>query len=221
MEREACKTVGKVARRKDGLAKVTGVEVYASDAELPYMFHARVLRSPRPHARIVSIDTTEAEKIGAACLTPDDVPDIRFNERQVSVPVKTFRDRTVLPRVVRQVGDGVVAVAARTEALAERALRAVKVEWEVLPPVSDVHEAMADDAPQLYNNRAILGIDRRDERLPECSAELRFRAALLLQGRREKLRKQPDQSSRQAVTSARRGIERPGTDQHPDPQVTR
>jgi len=71
--------------------------------------------------------------MGAVLPHSDDVPDIRYNERQVSVPVKTFRDRTVLPRVVRQVGEGVVAVAARTEALAERALRAVKVEWEVLP----------------------------------------------------------------------------------------
>jgi len=129
MEPEAFKTVGKVARRKDGLAKVTGVEVYASDVELPYMFHARVLRSPHAHARIVSIDTSAAEKMGAVCLTPDDVPDIRYNERQVSVPVKTFRDRTVLPRVVRQVGEGVVAVAAQTEALAERALRHRHQEW--------------------------------------------------------------------------------------------
>jgi xanthine dehydrogenase molybdenum-binding subunit len=161
MEPEAFKTVGKVARRKDGLAKVTGVEVYASDVELPYMFHARVLRSPHAHARIVSIDTSAAEKMGAVCLTPDDVPDIRYNERQVSVPVKTFRDRTVLPRVVRQVGEGVVAVAARTEALAERALRAVKVEWEVLPAVFDVDKAMADDAPQLYES-VLLG----DEELP-------------------------------------------------------
>ena len=141
-----------MTRRKDGLAKVTGTETYASDMELPYMLHARVLRSPYPHARVVSIDTSEAERMGAICITPDDVPDIRYNERQVSVPVKTYRDRTVLPRVVRQVGEGVAAVAARTEALAERAMRAIKVEWEELPAVFDAHKAMADDAPRIYEN---------------------------------------------------------------------
>ena len=152
MEAHEFRTVGEVTRRKDGLAKVTGTETYASDMELPYMLHARVLRSPYPHARVVSIDTSEAERMGAICITPDDVPDIRYNERQVSVPVKTYRDRTVLPWVVRQVGEGVAAVAARTETLAERAMRAIKVEWEELPAVYDPHKALADDAPPIYEN---------------------------------------------------------------------
>src|SRR5664279_5741072 len=99
MQARAFRTVGAVTRRKDGLAKVTGTETYASDMELPSMLHARVLRSPYPHARVVSIDTSAAERMGAVCITPDDVTDIRYNERQVSVPVKTYRDRTVLPWV--------------------------------------------------------------------------------------------------------------------------
>ena len=153
MESRPYETVGAVTRRKDGLAKVTGTEVYPSDMTLPYMLHARVLRSPHPHARIVSIDTSAAEKMGAVCITPDDVPDKRYNERQVSIPAKTYRDRTVLPKgVVRQVGEGVVAVAARTEVLAERAIRAIKVEYEVLPAVFDAYEAMKPDAPQLYES---------------------------------------------------------------------
>lgn len=152
MESRSFTTVGAVTRRKDGLAKVTGTEVYPSDMQLPYALHARVLRSPHPHARIVSIDTSEAEKMGAICITADDVPQKRYNERQVSIPVKTYRDRTVLPHVVRQVGEGVAAVAARTEAVAERAIRAIKVEYEILPPVFDVHEAMEPDAPQLYDS---------------------------------------------------------------------
>ena len=88
MESRTFATVGAVTRRKDGLAKVTGGEVYPSDMILPYMLHARVLRSPHPHARIVSIDTTEAEKMGAVCITADDVPQKRYNERQVSIPAK-------------------------------------------------------------------------------------------------------------------------------------
>jgi xanthine dehydrogenase molybdenum-binding subunit len=145
-------TIGEITRRKDGLAKVTGKELYPSDMNLPYMLHARVLRSPHPHARIVSIDTSAAEKMGAVCITAADVPQTRYNERQVSIPAKTYRDRTVLPHVVRQVGEGVAAVAARTEALAERAIRAIDVEYEVLPAVFDPRAAMEPDAPQLYDD---------------------------------------------------------------------
>ena len=152
MEPRSFTTVGAVTQRKDGLAKVTGTEVYPSDMYLPYALHARVLRSPHPHARIVSIDTSAAEKMGAVCITASDVPQKRYNERQVSIPEKTYRDRTVLPHVVRQVGEGVAAVAARTEALAERALRAIKVEYELLPAVFDPHGAMEADAPQLYES---------------------------------------------------------------------
>ncbi len=172
MEAQELRTVGAVTRRKDGLAKVTGTETYASDMELPYMLHARVLRSPYPHARVVSIDTSEAERMGAICITPDEVPDIRYNERQVSVPVKTYRDRTVLPWVVRQVGEGVVAVAARTEALAERALRAITVEWEELPAVYDVHKAMADGAPQIYENVLLGEVETPIERNVACFREV-------------------------------------------------
>jgi xanthine dehydrogenase molybdenum-binding subunit len=152
MEPRSFATVGTITQRKDGLAKVTGTEVYPSDMYLPYSLHARVLRSPHPHARIVSIDTSAAEKMGAICITADDVPQKRYNERQVSIPAKTYRDRTVLPHVVRQVGEGVAAVAARTEALAERAIRAITVEYEVLPAVFDPHKAMKTDAPPLYDN---------------------------------------------------------------------
>ena len=89
--------IGRSSRRKDGPAKVTGREKYPSDISLPNMLHARVLRSPYPHAKIVSVDTGEAEKLGAICVTYDEIPKVKYNERQVSIPAKTYRDRTVLP----------------------------------------------------------------------------------------------------------------------------
>jgi len=168
MESRSFSTVGAVTRRKDGLAKVRGTEVYASDMTLPYMLHARVLRSPHPHARVVSIDTSEAEKMGAVCITADDVPQTRYNERQVSIPAKTYRDRTVLPHVVRQVGEGVAAVAARTEALAERAIRAIEVEYEVLPAVFDAYQAMKPDAPRLYEDVMLGDVSLPIERNIAC-----------------------------------------------------
>jgi len=146
MEKRAFSSVGQVTRRKDGLSKVTGREIYSSDVSLPNMLHARVLRSPYPHAKIVSIDTTKAEKMGAVCITPADVPMIRYNERQVSIPEKTYCDRTVLPDKVRHVGEGIAAVAAKTEALNKKALKQITVKYEQLPAVLDPLEAMKPTA---------------------------------------------------------------------------
>lgn len=144
-------SIGRDITKKDGFAKVTGTEIFSSDVSLPGMLYARVLRSPYPHAKIVSVDTSVAEAMGAVCLTYDDVPKTVYNERQVSVPEKTYRDRTVLPNVVRHVGEGVMAVAASTEALAEKALAAVRVEYEKLPSVFDPVQAMSEDSAALYD----------------------------------------------------------------------
>ncbi len=152
MEKKNFSVIGHTARRKDGYAKVTGKEIFSSDIHLPNILHARVLRSPYPHAKIVTIDTSEAVKMGAVCITPDEVPQTRYNERQVSIPAKTYRDRTVLPHRVKHVGEGFAAVAHKTEALAEKAMRAIKVEYEILPATFDVFEALKPDAPRLYEN---------------------------------------------------------------------
>jgi len=144
-------TVGRSAWRKDGLAKVTGAEKYTSDISLPRMWHARVLRSPHPHARVLSIDTSAAEAMGAVCLTFDDVPKVRYNERLVSVPDKLYKDRYVLPDKLRHIGEAFAAVAAPTEELAEKARRAIRVEYELLPPVIEPLAAMQPGSAQLYD----------------------------------------------------------------------
>jgi len=144
-------TIGKVTPRKDGISKVTGAEKYTSDITLPRMWHARTLRSPHAHAIVKSIDTSAAEAMGAVCLTVDETPKVRYNERLVSVPDKLFKDRFVLPDKLRHVGEAFAAVAAPTEALAEQALRLIKVEYEILPPVIDTWAAMEPDAAPLYD----------------------------------------------------------------------
>jgi len=153
--------IGRISRRKDGYAKVTGREIYVSDVMLPRMYHARVLRSPYPHARIAAVDVSGAEALGAVCVTYKDVPAVMYNERQVSIPEKTYRDRQVLSGIVRHVGEGVVAVAARTPALVEKAIQAIEVEYEQLPALFDPYEAMAPGAVALYDE-IMLG----DRRLP-------------------------------------------------------
>ncbi|MEE8442637.1 MAG: xanthine dehydrogenase family protein molybdopterin-binding subunit, partial [Dehalococcoidia bacterium] len=129
---------------------MTGQELYSVDISLPRMLHGRILSSPYAHARIRSIDVTEAEAMGAVCITFDDVPHKVYNERIITIPSLLHRDHYVLADKVRRMGEAVAAVAAETEALAEKAVRAIKVEYEVLPVVTDPVEAMRPEAEPVY-----------------------------------------------------------------------
>ncbi len=153
--------LGRETRRKDGAAKVTGREIYSSDMTLPRMLYGRVLRSPYGHARIKSIDTRPAEALGAVCLTFDDIPKVKYNERLVSSPNFLYKDRYVLAGKARHVGEAVAAVAAESEAVAERALRSLCVEWEPLPALTDPFEAMRAGAPAIHE-RIIVGDQETD-----------------------------------------------------------
>lgn len=143
-------SVGKAAWRKDGVAKVTGAEPYASDVTVLRMWHTRILRSPYAHARVVRIDTSGAEALGAVCLTFADVPKVKYNERIVSTPPHLYRDRYVLADKARHVGEAIAAAAAPTEALAERALRAIRVEYEMLETITDPEQAMRPGAEPIH-----------------------------------------------------------------------
>ncbi|RQH02465.1 xanthine dehydrogenase family protein molybdopterin-binding subunit [Natrarchaeobius oligotrophus] len=144
--------IGTDSPRKGGKAKVTGKAVYAPDVSLPGMWHGKVLRSPHPNATVVDIDTSEAEAMGAICITPDDVPDVKYNERTISVPDAIYRDNRVLTDRPRQVGEGIAAVAAETEEKAERALKAIDVTYEEHEPVIDPEFAVSDDAPAIHES---------------------------------------------------------------------
>lgn len=149
--------IGVNTPRSDGLAKANGTMVYSSDVYVPGMMYAAVLRSPYPHAEIVSIDTSEAEAMGAVCLTFKDINPILYNERSVSVPDATYEDRMVLPTKARHYGEPIAAVAADSEELAFKAVKKLKVTWNVLEPVFDPVEAMKDGAPQLYDKITLGG----------------------------------------------------------------
>lgn len=142
--------VGKITPRKDAVARVTGRELYSVDITLPHMLYGRIVASPYAHARIKSIDATEAEALGAVVITWDDVPHVRFNQRIVTVPAVLHRDTTVLADKARRLWEPVAAVAAETEALAEKAARAVKVEYEPLPVLTDPIEAMQPGAVPIH-----------------------------------------------------------------------
>jgi len=141
------RVLGHVTARKDGVGKVTGQERFSTDISLPHMLHGRILSSPYAHARIKSIDVSAAEALGAVCITFDDIPKVRYNERIITIPKVLHRDHYVLADKVRRMGEAVAAVAAETEALAEKAVRAIKVEYEVLPVITDPLEAMRGPEP--------------------------------------------------------------------------
>jgi xanthine dehydrogenase molybdenum-binding subunit len=146
--------IGKSALRPDARDKVTGGRGYPVNVSLPRMLHAKLLRSPYPHARITGIDTSEAEKLPGvkAVLTTKDVPQKPFNPVYF-VPTdahSVVRDMRILSDRVRFVGQPVAAVAATSEAIAEQALSLIAVDYEELPTVFDPEQAMREGAPQLH-----------------------------------------------------------------------
>lgn len=160
MSSTALKSVGDSSWRKDGIAKVTGAEKYAPDVSVDRMWFGRVLRSPHAHARIVSVDTSAAEVMGAVCLTFADVPQTRYNERIVSTPPCLYRDRTVVADKARHVGEALVGVAAPTEELAEKALRSIKIEYEVLQVITTIEQAQKDGADPVHDTVLLNGEDK-------------------------------------------------------------
>jgi 4-hydroxybenzoyl-CoA reductase subunit alpha len=142
--------VGQPLPKPDAAAKVTGVAVYADDIHLPRMLHCRMLRSPQPHARIVSVDAGAARRIPGvkAVLTGEDLP-IRFGILPVSQD-----ERALESEKVRYVGDPVAAVAAVDEETAEAALGAIRVRYEELQPVMSIEEALREPADEPIHDRA-------------------------------------------------------------------
>ncbi|MFH1821128.1 MAG: xanthine dehydrogenase family protein molybdopterin-binding subunit [Methanobacteriota archaeon] len=150
-------TVGKAAPRKDAVPKVTGQEKFTSDVVIPGMLYGRALRSPYPHAKVKKIDTSKAEAMGAVCVTFKEVPQVKYNERIVSVPSATFKDKTVLTDEPLQVGEAIAAVAAETEEKAEQALKLIDVEYEKLEAIFDPIAAMSPGKPNLHDHIVIEG----------------------------------------------------------------
>jgi CO/xanthine dehydrogenase Mo-binding subunit len=144
------KYVGKRSRPEDGLEKVTGKARYVGDYYLPEMLHAKILRSPLPHARILKLDTRPALQVPGvlAVITADDF----VNHSNFGWPVK---DSYALAwKKVRHVGDPVAAVAAETEEAALAGIRAILVEYEALPVIGDIHHALDVDAPIIPDTAA-------------------------------------------------------------------
>jgi CO/xanthine dehydrogenase Mo-binding subunit len=144
--------IGKTFRRLDYETKVTGRAQYLADMSLPGMCHGKILRSPYAHARIKKIDISRASKIPGvvAVLTRDDILHDQGIEPYYG-PV--FKDQTIVAtEKVRHMGDPVAAVAALTADAAEAAIASIEVDYEQLPAVLDVQEALKPDAMLVHDS---------------------------------------------------------------------
>jgi len=159
-ERPEFVVVGKGERKVDGRALVTGKPVFVADDRLPHTLHVKILGSPYAHARIVSIDASEAEAMpGVACvLTHENTPPIRHTTAGQGFPEPSPYDARMFEDRVRFVGDRVAAVAAETEEIALAALKAIRVEYGELEPVLSIDDALREGAPVIHDEEDSTGI---------------------------------------------------------------
>ncbi|MFJ9413433.1 molybdopterin-dependent oxidoreductase [Streptomyces sp. NPDC101227] len=148
----AGQAVGRNLGAPAGPQVVTGTARYTFDIDVPGLLHMKLLRSPHPHARIVSIDTSAALRVPGVhtVLTHHDAPERLYSSARHEHPTEDPDDTRVLDDVVRFVGQRVAAVVADTEGAAEEGCRRIVVEYEELPYVIDPEEAMRPGAPVIH-----------------------------------------------------------------------
>ncbi len=151
------KVVGTRPIRHDGLEKVTGAAKYGADIQLTGMLHGKILRSPYAHAIIKSIDTSKAEAMPGvmAVASSKDFPIIEdqiIDLAETQGNVRLMAEHVMANNKALYKGHAVAAVAATSRHIAEEAINLIEVEYEVLPTVLTLRDAMKDDAPLLHDS---------------------------------------------------------------------
>ena len=179
------KVVGKRPIRHDGYDKVTGKASYGADINLPGMLHGKILRSPHAHARILSIDTSKAERH----------PDVRavVTSQHLSAEIRDSQKgaQILATSKVLYKGHAIAAIAASSHHAAEQAVSLIDVEYETLPAVTSAEDALKPDAPQLHeeyegniasHNQSRLGDVEKGFREADVIIEREFRTKTVHQG---------------------------------------
>lgn len=161
--------IGQRPVRPDGEDKVTGRAAFAADFTLPGLLQGAVLRSPHAHARLVRVDTSRALEVPGvkAVVTAQDfpvIPDELASNNGGPPDFRDLSDNIMARHKVLYEGHPVAAVAATSMEAARKGLEAIEVEYEMLPHVIDVLDAMAEDAPVLHDDMRTKGIRPAPER---------------------------------------------------------
>src|SRR4029079_18684082 len=177
-EREL-KIVGTRPLRPDGVDKVTGRARFGADLHVANMLIGKVLRSPHAHARIKSIDTSKAEALLGvkAVVTARDFSDLPSEFIPAGEMMVNFRDmtRNIMAREkALYEGHAVAAVAAINDEVAAKALQLIQVEYELLPHVLDVDQAMAPDAPLLHEEMFTIGVEPKPTKPSNVAKRVEF-----------------------------------------------
>ncbi len=174
--------------RHDGADKVTGKAVYTSDLHLPNLAHGKILRSPHAHARIKSIDVSEALQVPGvfAVVTHDDFPDLENKVANLGeagmVNLLELGANCLAKGKVLYKGHAVAAVAAASTHVAEEAVLKIKVEYEVLPSVTWVLDAMAPTAPILHENLRTDFMGKKEDKPTNVALHLQFEKGNIAEG---------------------------------------
>ncbi len=176
--------------RHDGVEKVTGRALYGADLQMAGLLHGRVLRSPHAHARILSIDASAALSMPGvkAVVTTADFPG--SGNRVADLGEGTIKVRDLCANVLAGEkalyrGHAIAGVAATTPQVASEALKRIRVEYEVLPPVMDVLEAMKPGAPILQPDLRTEDLGEKGSTPTNVAKHLRFEKGDIAQGFRE------------------------------------
>lgn len=152
--------VGKPVQKVDAVKLAKGLPVFTDDFTLPDMLYGALLTSPHAHARIKHIEASKARALPGvhAVLTHEDLPRVKYASGGQSYPQPEPHDQVSLDDKVRHVGDRVALVAAETPQIAEKALRLIEVEYEVLAPVLDMRKAMEKGTAVIHDEKDTTGI---------------------------------------------------------------
>ena len=156
MKKDRFSVIGRPLPRVDGMAKCAGDTRYADDIALPRMLFAKLLRSPHPHARIREVSVDRALELTGvrAIITGADLPE------KFGIMPSTQDEEALAVEKVRYIGDPVAAVAATSEEVAEKAIRLVDVDYEVLEPVLSIESALGDADNRIHSWNRLANVQK-------------------------------------------------------------
>lgn len=186
-QEKSYKVIGTRPIRHDGVDKVTGRALYGNDIHLPGTLYGKFVRSPHAHARIISIDTSAAEKLPGvtAVVTAKDMLEAEDKVQEMgeeSSNLRELADNILARDKVLYHGHAIAAVAATNIHIAEEACKLIKVEYEVLPTVLDCVAAMKDDAPILHPSLRTDEMGKKGDKPTNVAAHLQHKRGDLEKG---------------------------------------